>query len=151
MSIVCCGVKYSKSDPETYWCFDTDILKPIQKKYVGNDRVHKEVVDSLTCKKCGCLIVTITRYGKFKGHKKRLEIEKLKGLDAVEYLNKTSEFRVRQPLTCPIQGVPFSRNIDICYGKVIAPDKQRPRYVNEQDWGGKEVYTSKVTEYGKRV
>lgn len=31
MSILCCGVKYSKNDADTYWCFDTDIIKPVTK------------------------------------------------------------------------------------------------------------------------
>lgn len=134
MSFVCCGVKYSKNDPETYWCIDTDINKPVQKKYVGNDRVIKEVIDSLTCKKNGCLKVKIFRYGKLRGKKKLLETECLSGAEAFNYLEATASVRERQPLSCPIQSVPFSKHIDFKYGKVLNSITQRARYLNEQDW-----------------
>ena len=144
MPIVCCGVKYSKNDPETYWAIDTDINKPIQKKYVGSDRVVKEVVDSYTCIKCGCLIVTVTRYGLLRGHKKILEKEILKGTAATDYLQATAKVRERQPLSCPIQSVPFSKYIDYQYGKVLSPTTQRARYLNEQDWASKDVIKSNI-------
>lgn len=134
MAFVCCGVKYSKNDPETYWCIDTDINKSVQKKYVGSDRVIKEVIDSLTCKKNGCLKVKIFRYGKFRGKNKLLETECLSGDEAFNYLEDTANVRERQPLSCPIQSVPFSKHIDFKYGKVLNSTTQRARYLNEQDW-----------------
>lgn len=142
MSFVCCGVKYSKNDPETYWCIDTDINKPVQKKYVGNDRVIKEVVDSLTCKKNGCLKVNITRYGKFRGKRKLLEIERLSGEASAKYLQETADVRERQPLSCPMQNVPFSKYIDFKYGKVLDSTTQRARYLNETDWADEKKYKS---------
>lgn len=138
-AVICCGVKYSKNDPETYWCIDTDINKPIQKKYVGSDRVVKEVVDSYTCKKCGCLIVTVTRYGVLRGHRKILEREKLTGYEATDYLEATAKVRERQPLACPMQSVPFSKHVDFKYGKVLNSTTQRPRFLNEQDWAGEKI------------
>ncbi len=139
MSIVCCGVKYSKNDPETYWCIDTDVNRPIQKKYVGSDRVIKEIVDSYTCKKCGGLIVTITRYGTLRGRKKLLERERLSGIEATNYLTATANVRERQPLSCPIQSVPYSKYVDFRYGKIIDSTTQRPRYLNECDWAGDKI------------
>lgn len=139
MSIVCCGVKYSKNDPETYWCIDTDLNKPVQKKYVGSDRVVKEVVDSYTCKKCGCLIVTVTRYGVLRGKRKLLERERLSGLMATDYLEATAKVRERQPLSCPMQSVPYAKYVDFRYGKVIDSTTQRPRFLNEQDWAGEKM------------
>lgn len=148
MSFICCGIKYSKNDPDTYWCIDTDINKPVQKKYVGNDRVVKEVVDSLTCKKNGCLKVKITRYGILRGRKKILEVESLSGRNAFDYLEATANVRERQPLACPMQSVPFSKYIDYCYGKVLSPTTQRARYLNEQDWASKDVIKTPVkTEF----
>lgn len=147
MFIVCCGVKYSKNDPETYWCIDTDINKPIQKKFVGSDRVVKEVVDSYTCKKCGCLIVTVTRYGTLRGRRKLLERERLSGSEAWEYLEATAKVRERQPLSCPIQSVPFSKHIDFKYGKVIDSKTQRARYLNESDWASDKKIVSVCKTY----
>lgn len=138
MSVICCGVKYSKNDPKTYWCIETDLLKPVQKKYVNNDRVVREVVDSYTCKKCGCLIVIVTRYGVLRGRKKLLEKEKFTGVKAFEYLETTAKVREPQPMSCPLQPVPFSKYIDFRYGKVLDSETQRARYLNEQDWASNE-------------
>lgn len=142
VSFVCCGIKYSKNDIETYWCIDTDINKPVQKKFVGNNRVVREVVDSLTCKKNGCLKVKIFRYGIFRGKRKLLETECLSGLKASEYLQATEKVRIRQPLACPIQSVPYSKYIDYAYGKVLDSTTQRARYLNEQDWASKDKIKS---------
>ena len=134
MSFLCCGVKYSKNDPETYWCIETDINKPVQKKYVENHRVIKEIVDILTCKKNGCLKVKISRYGTFKGKKKLLEVENLSSKKAAIYIQETFNVRQRQPIVCPIQNVPIRKNNDFKYGKVIDSETQRARYLSEQDW-----------------
>lgn len=132
MAFVCCGIKYSKNDPQTYWCIDTFINKPVQKKSVGQQKVVKEVVDTLTCKKNGCIKVNITRYGKFRGYNKLLEIENLSGHQAVEYLQKTINSREKQPLVCPVKNIPQAKNIDLCYGKVINSTTQKARYLNEK-------------------
>ena len=147
MSFLCCGVKYSKNDIETYWCIETDITNPIQKKYVGNDRVFKEVVDTLTCKKNGCLKVNITRYGKIKGRKKILEVEKLSGKKAFEYLSETANVRISQPQICPMQKVPIKKKNDFKYGQVIDSTTQRARYLNEQDWASKEKIKSECNYF----
>lgn len=147
MSFICCGVKYSKNDPETYWCIETDINKPIQKKYVENHRVIKEVVDSLTCKKNGCLKVKISRYGILKGKKKLLEEENLSGKKATAYLQETINVRQRQPVICPMQNVPMKKKNDFKYGKVIDSTTQRIRYLNEQGWADKDKIKSSIRIY----
>lgn len=134
MCFVCCGVKYSKNNPDTYWCIDTYLNKPVQKKSINNQKVIKEVVEALTCKKNGCIQVRITRYGKFRGFNKLLEIENLCGQNAVDYLQKTIKIRDKQPVTCPVKSIPYSRHIDLCYGKVINSTTQKARYLNEQGW-----------------
>ena len=107
MSFLCCGVKYSKNDPETYWCIDT---------YLINKRTGKEIVDVLTCKKNGCLKVQISKYDK---NKKLIEKQELKGNKAEKYLADTVKIRVKQPLICPIQKVAARTKNDFKYGKVI--------------------------------
>ena len=145
MSIVCCGVKYSKNDPNTYWCIETDINSPVQKKYVEKEKVAKEVVDTLVCKKCGAQVVIINRYSKLKNSFKLLEKERLSGKKAKEYLNKTINVRKRQKMSCPIKKVPYAKHIDLCYGKAINDTTQRARYVNDLGWGTKETYSSPIT------
>ena len=140
MSIVCCGVKYSKKDIDTYLCIESGINIPVQKKYVGNEKVSKEVVDNVICKKCGCNIVEISRFGKLRGNYKLLERERLSGIRAVEYLEETKEIRQRQRLSCPIKRVKYAKHIDLCYGKSISATKQRARYVNDLGWGSSEIY-----------
>lgn len=144
MSFLCCGVKYSKNDPETYWCIDTDINKPVQKKFIGNERVVKEIVDSLTCKKNGCLKVQIRRYGNLRGKNKLLEIEELSGKKAFNYLEQTSKIRQRQPLNCPVQKIPYAKHIDFVYGKVVDATTQRKRYLNETDWADDKLINAPV-------
>ena len=80
MAFLCCGVKYSKNDPDTYWCIDTDVLEKPTKKTIKNLKVLKEKVEILTCKKNGCTKIQIFRYGHFKGKLQLLERpEELKG------------------------------------------------------------------------
>ncbi len=144
MSFLCCGVKYSKNDPETYWCIDTDIIKPALKKYVGNHRDLYEIVDTLTCKKNGCIKVQVHRYGMIKGKKQRLETIEKKGQWAVEYLKETSSVRQRQDTKCPIVNIPSSSKNDFVYGKVMNSTTQRIRYLNEQGFASDEKLIQKV-------
>ena len=140
MSFVCCGVKYSKNDPETYWCIETDTIKIFTKKKVKDNKVCKEIVETLICKKNGCLQVHIKRFGQSKGRFKILEVEKLSGDEAALFLINTESIRLRQSQICPIKMTPFSKRIPLCYGKFISSTTQRARYLNEQDWG----FNSKV-------
>ncbi len=144
MSFFCCGVKYSKNDPETYWCIDTDIINAPIKKNVNNKRVIKEVVDTLTCKKNGCLKVQITRYGHDKGKLRKLEVEELKGNRALDFLKETSKIRIRQPLKVPLVSIPKQSKNDFVYGKTLDRETQRRRYLSEQGWASSEKLISKV-------
>lgn len=144
MPFLCCGVKYSKNDPDTYWCIDTDILKTPTKKNVDNHRIVKEVVETLTCKKNGCTKIQVSRYYSFKGKMHRAELEELKGMKAQEYLQRTSNVRIRQPQKCPMVSIPSSSKNDFVYGKVIDSETQGIRYLNEQGWASAEKIISKV-------
>lgn len=144
MPFLCCGVKYSKNDPETYWCIDTDILKTPTKKNVDNQRIIKEVVETLTCKKNGCTKIQISRYSRVKGKLKRVELEELKGIKAQNYLFETSNLRIRQPQKCPMVSIPSSSKNDFVYGKVIDSETQGIRYLNEQGWASDKKIISKV-------
>lgn len=144
MSFLCCGVKYSKDDPETYWCIDTDILQKPTKKTIKNLKVIKETVDILTCKKNGCTKIQISRYGHVKGKIKRIDLEERKGKWAFEYLEETSSFRIRQKTRVPLVNIPQSSRNDFVYGKTINGTTQRVRYLNEQGWASAEIIKSKV-------
>jgi hypothetical protein len=136
---ICCGVKYSKIDPETYWCIETDLIKnyAFTKKDVNSVKIYKEIVETLVCKKHGCIQVHIKRYGKLRGRYKILEIEKLSGNEAAQFIIETEKIRIRQPQICPFKTVPFVKNLDLCYGKTITPVQQRRRYANDKDWSNK--------------
>lgn len=144
MSFLCCGVKYSKNDPETYWCIDTDLIKPALKKFVGNHKINYEIVETLTCKKNGCIKVQVHRYGLKKGKKTKFETMEYKGFRAVEYLEETSAFRQRQDTKCPNVNVPSSSKNDFVYGKVIDGTTQKIRYLNEQGFASDEKLIQKV-------
>jgi hypothetical protein len=139
-----CGLTFKKSDPETYWCIETDLVKPVQERYIGEDKVYKQVVEMLVCKKCGCMKVQVQFVGKFKGKKKLLRIDRYEEAAALEYLNATEKVRHRQPQIFPFKKVPYSKRIPFVYGKAISPTKQRGRFINEQGWSGKKVYDNEV-------
>lgn len=147
MSFYCCGLKYSKNDPETYWCIDTYLNKIIQKKYIEKKKVLKEVVDCLTCKKNGCIKIQIFRYGTEKGKNILLEKEELSGKKASKYLADTISIREKQNQICPTKTVPIRKNNDFKYGKVLNSTTQRIRFLNEQGWAEKEKIHSPVKTY----
>lgn len=139
MPIICCGVKYSKNDPDTYWCFESWCNTTPAKKTVKNERVRHEHIDSIVCKKCGALVIQINRYSNFHGFKKLIEKERLTGKNAFDFLEKTKKTRVHVKNPYPIQNAPYAKNIDFVYGKVTSPITQRKRYLNEQGWADGEV------------
>ena len=73
------------------------------------------------------------------GKRKLLERERLSGLMATDYLEATAKVRERQPLSCPMQSVPYAKYVDFRYGKVLDSTTQRPRFLNEQDWAGEKI------------
>lgn len=137
VTFTCCGVKYSKKDPESYWCIETDLIKDFTKKRVKEQKVRKEIIETLTCKKNGCLQVHIKRFGQFAGKFKILEFENLSGDEAALFLMKTENIRIRQPQYCPIKMTPFAKNIPLCFGKAISPTHQRRRYDGDKYWSDK--------------
>lgn len=144
MSFYCCGVKYSKNDPETYWCIDTDILTTPTKKNVDNKKIVKEICETLTCKKNGCTKVQIFRFASVKGQLKKIEVEELKGYKAFEFLAATSKIRIRQPQKTPLVFIPNASKNDFVYGKTIGKETQKIRYLNEQGWASNKKIISKV-------
>ena len=133
MSIVCCGIKYSKSDPETYWCIDTDVIKK---------KNSKIIVDTIACKKCGATIVSVTTYNL---NKKVIGRERFSGMKAIDFLQSTLKDRVRMPQHIPIKIIPYAKKLDFVYGKVISSTQQRPRYLNDQDWASDDCMYMKCT------
>lgn len=144
MPFLCCGVKYSTNDPNTYWCIDVYILKNPTKKNIGNRRITKEKVEVLTCKKNGCVKIQISRYAHVKGQLKRIEIEELKGEKAQRYLLNTSDIRIKQPMKAPAVNIPQGSKSDFVYGKVLDGTTQRIRYLSERGWASNEIIKSKV-------
>ena len=144
MSFLCCGVKYSKNDPDTYWCIDTDILTKPTKKTVKNYKILKETVEILTCKKNGCTKIQIFRFAHVKGKLRNIDTEERKGKWAQEYLKETSNIRIRQRQKAPLVNIPQSSRNDFVYGKAINATTQRIRYLNEQGWASTEIIKSKV-------
>lgn len=167
MSFLCCGVKYTKNNPETYWRIETDFIniqaikeKEISekafekspdklkcfkifaahsKKEIGEVKVFREVVESLTCKN-GCSQVKITRLGRPKGIKKILGVEHISHEEADLYLGAIEALglAVRQPQISPIILVPFANNIPVVFGKAISPTKQRKcYYMSKPLWADK--------------
>ena len=150
MSFLCCGTKYSKSDIETYWCIETDIIKDFTKKTIGNNKVVKQIVETLLCKNCYCIKIHNKFFGRAaNGKLKILEVERfqdnVRKIDsktgkeiivnaATDFLTKTENIRIRQPQKEPIPLIPFAKNIDLCYGKILSSITQRARYINEQGW-----------------
>ena len=143
MSFLCCGVKYSKSDIETYWCIKTYLIKNFTQKRIKNKKVSKQIVETLLCKKNGCTKV----HNKFfersaNGKFKILEVERISGDKALEFLKNTETIRIHLPQIEPFKAIPMSKNIDICFGKVIDSQTQRARYLNDKGWqhGSKNIH-----------
>lgn len=153
MPFLCCGVKYSKNNIETYKSIETDLIRNFTKKKIKDDKVVKQVVETLLCQKCYCIKVHNKFFGRAaNGKLKILEVEHL--LDnihtgktdpktgkeiilnaASDFLMETEKIRIRQPQKEPSMHVPYAKNIDLCYGKILDSYTQRARYINEQGYG----------------
>lgn len=128
MAFFCCGLKYKKTDLETYWCIETYKMKPVQKKYVGDDRIFSEVVETCICKKCGCQHLQIKRFGRKNGKKKLIEVEEMKGEKTDLFLMNNQKYLNRQPQNCPSPAIASTKKLPFVYGCAIAPNKQRAKY-----------------------
>lgn len=136
MSFLCCGVKYSKNNIETYQFIETDLIRNFTKKKIRETKVVKQVVETLYCNKNGCVKVHNKFFGRSANGKfKILEVERFNDVEAIEFLNSTEKIRIRQPQKEPTVHVPYAKNIDLCYGKILDNYTQRARYINEQGWG----------------
>lgn len=146
MKMTCCGVVYSTDDPSTYWCMQKYINKIMTKAYVNDNRVSKEVVYSVLCKKNGCTKIMILRYGSLEENL-LLERETLHGKKAMIYLHKTRNIRMAVPQKCPLQIVPISKRIPYVYGKAINSVTQGIRYLNEEGWAPRGLIHSPLKVY----
>ena len=136
MPFLCCGIKYSKNDIDTYYCIETDIIKNFTRTKIGENRVTKQIVETLYCKKNGCVKLHNKFFGRNKNGKlKLLSVERLNGESAVQFLKETEHIRKRQPQVEPVKLIPQAKKLDMCYGKVIDGTTQRARYINELGWG----------------
>lgn len=136
MPFLCCGIKYSKNDIDTYYCIEIDIIKNFTRTKIGENRVTKQIVETLYCKKNGCVKLHNKFFGRNKNGKlKLLSVERLNGESAIQFLKETEHIRKRQPQAEPVKVIPQAKKIDMCYGKVIDGTTQRARYINELGWG----------------
>jgi len=128
VAFLCCEVKYKKNDIETYWCIETYSVKPLTTKFVGEQRVFTETVESCICKKCGLQRLQIKRFGRKNNRKCLLEVQELKGQEADIFLIEHQNQLKLQPQICPMPLVACATTMPAVYGYAIAPDKQRARY-----------------------
>ena len=142
----CCGVVYSTSDPQTYWCIQKYVITDLMKKFVNGIKVAKEVIYVLICKKNGCTKLELHRYSSSE-EKGLLEKEFYSGRKAIKFLSQTSNIRKLIPQSCPLKLVPKARRIPFVYGKAIDAYTQRGRYMTEDGWDTREAIYSPVTVY----
>ena len=162
MTFLCCGLIYKKNDINTYWCIDTYLMKPILKKFVGTDRIFKELVEACICKKCGCQHVKIKRYGRAANGKiKLVETEILHGDAADLFLLEYSKYLILQEQKCPYPLIASAATIPFVYGHTIAPNEQRAKYIaalpQKEGWRDKfengmwqaDIFKSDIIKKGK--
>lgn len=129
MAFLCCGLNYKKNDIETYWCIETYLMKPVQKKYVDDVRIFSEVVETCICKKCGCQHLLIKRFGRAaNGKKKLVETERMTGEAADLFILEKQKYLQLQEQKCPMPLIASATSLPYVYGFAIAPDKQRAKY-----------------------
>lgn len=158
MRMICCGVSYDTNSPDTYWCISKYKTKELLKRFVGRDKVTKEEIYVLLCKKNGCSKVEIHRYGKPRLIKTKSGKEKLsKNLLERTYINSSkgavsfiSQFQnnfIQILIPEPIKNVNSSKTIPFVYGKVEDGTTQSERYINETGYRNKNSIHSEVKTY----
>ncbi len=143
MKMVCCGVVYSTNDPETFWCIEVYGMSIFSKFIVGGEKVEKELVYSLRCKKNGCTKIEIHRFGR---EGVLLEAEKLNGKKARCFLEKTAAVRYRIKQKYPLIRE-YSTKIPLVYGKAVNGLTQKARYITEEGWADMGKIYSPVRAY----
>lgn len=124
----CCNLTYKKSDVETYWCIETYNVKPLTKRFAGEQRILTETVESCICKKCGCQMLQIKRFGRKNGRKSIVEVEELRGEAADLFLIENQKSLHLQQQVCPMPLIASATTLPSVFGYAIAPNKQRARY-----------------------
>jgi len=138
--MTCCDTVYSTTDANTYWCFEKFVVDPMKKlkNRVDKDKVSREEIFTLLCKKNGCTKVILLRFAMktINGmvRKKLLEKEDYSGKEAIEFLNKTRSVRQSVHIKSPGKENIGCEYIPLIYGKTISFEKQRARFVNEKGY-----------------
>lgn len=143
MKMICCGLEYSTDDPETFWCIEKFGISPVTQMFACGQRVDKEVVYLLLCKKNGCVKIEIHR---FSDEGVLLEAEKLNGYKAQRFLNITFDSRYRIKPEFP-RIKTFSKRVPLVYGKTINGYTQKVRYITEEGWANEEKIHVPVRAY----
>lgn len=167
MSFLCCGIEYKKSNPATYWCIETDLIKPqtlenkkikelqeyvknqliavnkkkyesyipreFIKKRIDDKPIIKEMVQSLTCKKNGCIKVKITRYylDEKNKNKKIGNDEEFKGNEAYFYIDAIMRLNIGKRLKQrnPLKAIPSATKIPPIFPEAISKTEQKLMYL----------------------
>ena len=90
----------------------------------------------MLCKKCYCIKVHNKFFGRAaNGKLKILSVERLQdNIHTGKIDPKTGKEIILNAATVFLK-IPFAKDIDLCYGKIIDNYTQRARYINEQGWG----------------
>ena len=151
MNFICCNVKYSTCDPETYMYIKRYKLSRPSKKSVKNKNVLREIVYVLDCFKCsdsfGGKKIQIRRFGKVDNKSIELERKDLSGKYAKRYLRDNEKFMIEMPQLTPFKKYHvFTKYIPMTYVQHIKTlsngieiDIARKRYINNVDYAGDEI------------
>ena len=131
MKFNCCGLVYSTTDPETYWCIETYKMAKPSIQNIRGVKIAKETVYTLLCKKNGCQKVEIRRYTNENGKIKLFMTKQLKNTPATKFLKKTQNLRIRIPQHCPLKEIQNATSIPWVYGKSLDGTTQVARYIDE--------------------
>lgn len=105
-----------------------------------NERIIEEYFYTFVCNKCLRDVVYIVRRARNAiGGRKAVMPEILVGLSAIEYLQKTENNRINKTHELTHNPQPYSRVMDLCFGKTINSTTQRRRFVNETGWDGGKI------------
>lgn len=146
MSFLCCGVIYDKKNINNYWCIDTYLTKNKIADRVKNRKVKKEVIETVTCLKCGCTKMAILRYGMNKGKQVLLQDVRLKPKATAKFLAENMSNLIRQEQKVPTKAIKYGKNIPFVYGAVTGAETQRAKYLDNSGYCGDEII-AKVVSY----
>lgn len=145
LSFVCCGIIYDKKNINNYWCIDTYLTKKRLIDKIRNKPVKKEVIETVTCLKCGTTKMAILRYGVQRGKQVLLQDIRLKPKATVKFMAKYRDNLIRQEQKIPTKKIQYSKNIPFVYGAVTGAETQRAKYIDNSGYCGEEIETKAVT------